>query len=112
MTCAKILLAGLLASAAWFGGNALTAPLHITLPAETAAFKPSTQPGYAIAAQKCAICHSADYVNQQPGNMTLAQWTAEVRKMQHAYGAPLSDREVAQIGEYLATAYGKEKRPR
>ena len=85
------------------------APLSITLPPETAAFKPSTMPGYALAQQKCSVCHSADYINFQPPGMSLAQWTAEAGKMQHVYGAPISDREVSVIGAYLAVTYGSAK---
>jgi len=85
--------------------------LTLKLPQETAKLKPSKLPGYPVAMQKCAICHSADYINQQPPDMNQAQWTAEVRKMEHAYGAPLSDAEVNQIGEYLAVTYGTAKTP-
>lgn len=85
--------------------------LTLKLPQETAKLKPSKLPGYQVAIQKCAICHSADYINQQPPGMNQAQWTAEVRKMEHAYAAPLSDAEVNQIGEYLAVTYGTAKAP-
>lgn len=85
------------------------APLDFKLPAETAKLRPSKLPGAAMAAQKCSICHSADYVNYQPPGMTQAQWTAEMGKMQHAYGAPISDDEVKHIGAYLAVAYGSAK---
>jgi cytochrome c551/c552 len=88
---------------------ASAAPLSITLPPETAAFKPSTMPGYALAQQKCSVCHSADYINFQPPGMSLAQWTAEAGKMQHVYGAPISDQEVSVIGAYLAVTYGSAK---
>jgi cytochrome c551/c552 len=81
----------------------------VTLPLETAKLKPSKLAGYQIAMQKCGICHSADYISQQPPAMTATQWTAEVRKMEHAYAAPLSDSDVAQIGEYLAVTYGGAK---
>ena len=81
----------------------------VTLPLETARLKPSKLAGYQIAMQKCGICHSADYISQQPPAMTAVQWTAEVRKMEHAYAAPLSDSDVAQIGEYLAVTYGGAK---
>src|SRR6186713_2361330 len=81
----------------------------VTLQLETAKLKPSKLAGYQIAMQKCGICHSADYINQQPPAMTAVQWTAEVRKMEHAYAAPLSDSDVAQIGEYLAVTYGGAK---
>ncbi|MGZ9738309.1 SorB family sulfite dehydrogenase c-type cytochrome subunit [Pseudomonas sp. GNP012] len=85
------------------------APLSITLPPETAVFKPSSLPGYPLAQQKCSICHSADYINFQPPGMNLAQWTAEAGKMQHVYGAPISDRDVSVIGAYLAATYGSAK---
>jgi len=78
----------------------------ITLPPETAQLKPSDLPGYPIARAKCAICHSADYIQYQPPNMSLAQWTAEVQKMRHSYGAPIDDGEIEPIAIYLATVYG------
>ena len=90
-------------------GLANAAPLAITLPPETAKLRESTLPGHQIATQKCATCHSADYISYQPPGMTLQQWTAEVGKMQHVYGAPLSDDEVKKVGAYLAVAYGSAK---
>ena len=85
------------------------APFSITLPPETAKLRPSTLPGYQIAVQKCATCHSADYVNYQPPGMSLKQWTAEMGKMQHLYGAPITDDDVKLVGAYLAVAYGGVK---
>ena len=90
-------------------GVSYAAPLTITLPAETAKLRPSSLPGYQIAMQKCATCHSADYVNYQPPGMTLKQWTAEMGKMQHLYGAPITDDDVNKIGAYLAVTYGSAK---
>ncbi|SCK18582.1 sulfite dehydrogenase (cytochrome) subunit SorB [Variovorax sp. HW608] len=78
----------------------------IQLPAETVKLKPSSLPGYVVAQQKCAMCHSADYIAYQPPGMTVAQWTAEMTKMQHLYGAPISDVEVKVLGVYLAATYG------
>ena len=89
--------------------HVLAAPKTITLPPETAQFKQSVHPGYAIAQQKCSICHSADYINLQPPGMNLSQWTKEVTKMQHAYGAPITDDDIKNISAYLATTYGSEK---
>jgi len=88
------------------GARAAEALREITLPAETAVLVSSPLPGYAIALQKCAICHSADYINLQPPQMSIAQWTAEVGKMQHSYGAPIDDAEVTLIAIYLASTYG------
>lgn len=90
-------------------GMASAAPLSITLPPETAALKPSALPGYPLARQKCSICHSADYISFQPPGMSLAQWTAEAGKMQHVYGAPISDQDVTIIGAYLAATYGSAR---
>ena len=89
--------------------HALAAPKTIALPPEKATLKESIHPGYAIAQQKCSICHSADYINLQPLGMNLMQWTKEVTKMQHAYGAPITDDDIKVIGQYLATTYGNEK---
>jgi hypothetical protein len=81
----------------------------ITLPPDVSKLRPSSLPGYALALQKCGICHSADYISYQPPGLSQAQWTAEMNKMQHAYGAPLDPGEVALIGAYLAVASGGAK---
>ena len=99
----------LLVAAALSAPYAMAASADIKLPPVTAKLRPSPLAGYTVATQKCAICHSADYVNYQPPGMSQAQWTAEMAKMQHAYGAPISDDEVKQIGAYLAVAYGSAK---
>ena len=78
----------------------------IQLPAETAVLKPSPLAGYVVATQKCAICHSADYISFQPPAMTKAQWTSEMTKMQHTYGAPIDANEITLLGIYLAATYG------
>ncbi len=82
------------------------APAPVMLPPETVKLRPSDLPGFALANQKCGICHSFDYIAYQPPHMTQPQWTTEVTKMQHAYGAALTDDEVRIIGAYLAAAYG------
>lgn len=104
MTTTFVIAASLLISM-----QGVAAPMSIQLPEETAKLKESIHPGYIIAQQKCSICHSADYINLQPPGMNLKQWTAEVGKMQHAYGAPVTDEDIKVIGEYLATTYGSEK---
>jgi mono/diheme cytochrome c family protein len=81
-------------------------PAKIVLPAETVMLRRSTLPGFGIAQEKCGICHSADYIAYQPPGMTLKQWTAEVVKMQHNYGAPIADEEIKQLAVYLASVYG------
>ena len=84
----------------------LACAADIQLPPETAQLKPADLPGFVVAAQKCSMCHSADYINFQPPGMTKTQWTAEMVKMQHTYGAPITDVEVKLLGIYLAATYG------
>src|ERR1700680_3387978 len=79
---------------------------NIALPPETARLKPSPLPGYGIAIQKCGICHSADYINLQPPGLSLTQWTAEMSKMQHVYGAPIDEAEINLLAIYLTSTYG------
>ena len=78
-------------------------------PPDSSRLKSSSLPGYRIALQKCGICHSADYINLQPPGMTTPQWTAETVKMQHTYGAPLEESEIALVGEYLGVTYGGQE---
>ncbi|MEO5820675.1 MAG: cytochrome c [Vicinamibacteraceae bacterium] len=104
MTRHALILAGAVATAAIAVAHAQ--PKRMTLPPDTSRLRPSDLPGYAIAQQKCGICHSADYVSFQPPNMTQAQWTAETTKMRQAYGAPVDDQEIRSLGAYLAVAYG------
>jgi len=84
----------------------LATAADIQLPPETAQLKSSELAGFVVAAQKCSLCHSADYINFQPPGMTKTQWTAEMVKMQHTYGAPITDVEVKLLGIYLAATYG------
>ena len=107
MTRHALILAGAVAALAIVVAQAQ--PQRITLPPDTSRLRPSALPGYAIAQQKCVICHSADYINFQPPDLTQAQWTAEATKMRQAYGAPLDDQEIRSLGAYLAVAYGSAR---
>jgi hypothetical protein len=104
MTRHALILAGAIATLAIAVTQAQ--PQRITLPPDTSTLRPSTLPGYTVAQQKCRICHSADYINFQPPELTQTQWTAEATKMRQAYGAPLDDQEIRRVGAYLAVAYG------
>lgn len=95
-----------LAIATLWPASIFGAPIQVQLPPETAKFRPADLPGYQLALQKCGICHSADYIAYQPPALTLAQWSAEVTKMRHTYGAPLDDDDITSIAAYLAVAYG------
>lgn len=82
---------------------------EINLPPDISKLRLSKLPGYALAQQKCGICHSADYINYQAPGFNQAQWTAEVKKMRQSYGAPLDEHDIKSIGAYLAVAYGSAR---
>jgi cytochrome c len=77
--------------------------MEITLPIETAVFKPA--PGVQYANGQCLTCHSADYIAMQPPK-GLEFWQAEVTKMKDKYGAPLPTNQLQNLAEYLAVNYG------
>ncbi len=83
--------------------------LDIALPMETAAYKPSTLPGYALAQQHCMTCHSAQYVQTQPQTSPRAYWDATVKKMKKPFGAQIPDQDVPVIVDYLTKTYGAER---
>jgi hypothetical protein len=78
--------------------------VSITLPAPHGEFK--TAPGSDLAIGRCLTCHSAEYVYMQPP-LSKTAWTAEVKKMKNAYGAPIDDAEVAPLVAYLVGQNGK-----
>jgi len=89
--------------------GATAAPAEAQLPTESVKLRPSNLPGFAIAAVKCAICHSADYIAYQPPQMNQSQWTAEVSKMHGTYGAPVDANDIRLVGLYLTATYGDAK---
>jgi mono/diheme cytochrome c family protein len=84
---------------------ALAKPINFELPAETATFKPG--PNLDIVQGNCGACHSADYIKTQPTGPKFGKdfWQAEVTKMIKVYGAPIDEKDVPAIVEYLSTAY-------
>jgi mono/diheme cytochrome c family protein len=104
----RFLVAALLATAALAGPDLVSvtaAPVNYKLPEETAAFKPG--PNLEVVQNNCTACHSADYVNTQPRGPKYKKdfWQAEVTKMIKVYGAPIDDKDVGKIVEYLAATY-------
>jgi len=80
--------------------------LSVTLPGELSfAFKPG--PGSTAAMTYCLTCHSSAYVSTQPP-LDRAHWDAEVTKMRKAFGAPIPDKDAADIVDYLTANYGKQ----
>ena len=84
---------------------ALAKPINFELPPETAAFKPG--PNLDTVQGNCGACHSADYILTQPEGPTFkkAFWEAEVTKMIKVYGAPIDEKDVPKIVDYLTATY-------
>jgi cytochrome c5 len=82
--------------------------LEITLPPETARFKPSDLPGYTLVQRDCLVCHSAHYVQYQPSSSPRSYWEATVKKMKTPFGAPFPDEDIPAIVDYLVKTYGAE----
>jgi sulfite dehydrogenase len=82
--------------------------LDLTLPPETAIYKPSPLPGYRLVQQNCLICHSAHYVRYQPPSSPRAYWEAVVKKMKKPFGASFADDDVPAMVDYLVKIYGAE----
>jgi len=101
----SILLAisALVASAALVAVNAK--PFTYPLPDEKSAFKPG--PNLEVVQGNCGSCHSADYVLTQPQGPKFKKdfWEAEVTKMIKVYGAPIDEKDVPKIVEYLTATY-------
>jgi len=82
--------------------------LEITLPLETASYRPSDLPGYALVQRDCLVCHSAHYVQYQPSSSPRSYWEATVKKMKSPFGAPFADEDIPAIVDYLVKTYGTE----
>ena len=79
------------------------------LPPETAVFKPSELPGYALAQRHCMTCHSVHYIQSQPFSSPRGYWDATVKKMKKPFGAQFSDADIPDIVDYLVKTYGAER---
>jgi len=84
--------------------------MEIDMPIETAVYRPSDLPGYQLVQKNCIVCHSAQYVSTQPPASPRSYWTAEVHKMQKSFGAPIDEKEMPEMVDYLAKTYGNEKK--
>ena len=64
-----------------------------------------TGPGSDVLNNNCLACHSAGMVLNQPG-LSAAAWKAEAEKMIHVYKAPIDEKDVPAIVDYLARTKG------
>jgi sulfite dehydrogenase (cytochrome) subunit B len=102
-----VTLAAIVALAAGVAGLLTVAakPISYDLPEETAALKPG--PDVEVVQANCTACHSVDYITTQPRGPGFKKdfWQAEVTKMIKVYGAPIDERDVGKIVDYLAATY-------
>jgi mono/diheme cytochrome c family protein len=80
-------------------------PFTYALPDDKSQFKPG--PNLELVQGNCGSCHSADYVLTQPQGPKFKKdfWEAEVTKMIKVYGAPIDEKDVPKIVEYLTATY-------
>jgi len=62
-------------------------------------------PGSDVLNNNCLACHSAGMVLNQPA-MAAASWKAEAEKMTHVYKAPVDEKDVPAIVDYLTRTKG------
>ena len=86
--------------------------LDISLPPETAVFKPSPLPGYELVQRNCMLCHSVHYVQSQPPQSPRSYWEATVKKMKKPFSASFPDDDIPAMVDYLARTYGAEREAR
>ncbi len=84
---------------------ALAAPKTYVLPEELVELRAGPQPGFDAAKNNCTSCHSADYINYQPGKKGQIFWESAVQKMLKVYHAPIDEENAKAIVEYLVKTY-------
>jgi cytochrome c553 len=100
---AACLTAGLLfATPAWVQDKIAIKSTSVDLPAGDALFP---GPGADAINNNCLACHSPDMVLNQPG-LPRATWDAEVHKMINTYKAPVDEKDVGAIVDYLVRTKG------
>lgn len=75
--------------------------MEIDMPPETAVYRPSDLPGYQLVQKNCIACHSAQYVLTQPPGSSRSYWMETVQKMQKKFGAPIDEKEMPEMVDYL-----------
>jgi mono/diheme cytochrome c family protein len=63
-------------------------------------------PGKDLVEANCAACHSLDYIEMNAPFLDQKKWEATVKKMVERFGAPIEDKDVPAIVNYLTANYG------
>jgi len=77
--------------------------VDVTLPDSTQSFPGG--PGVDTVQNNCTACHSPGMILNQPA-LPQAAWQAEVAKMRNVYKAPIDDKDVGTIVDYLTAVKG------
>lgn len=77
--------------------------VDVTLPDSSRALPDG--PGRDAVNGNCLGCHSAGMILNQPA-LPKAAWQAEIAKMRAVFKAPIADKDVAAIADYLAAVKG------
>ena len=86
------------------GPTTLTSQVHtLNLPQVDPQLPPGE--GRNVVEVRCAVCHTPHYIMNQPP-FSRKVWTAEVAKMQTAFGAPIPDPDAVKIINYLVGVRG------
>jgi sulfite dehydrogenase (cytochrome) subunit B len=105
----RIASAAVLAWAALCAAPGLAAPKTIVLPVDPEPLVASPLPGYAKAQGVCVACHSSEYLRYQPPNAARPYWDAMVKRMKGVFNAPIDDKDMPDIVDYLVKTYGNEQ---
>jgi sulfite dehydrogenase (cytochrome) subunit B len=87
-------------------GLAAAAALACPALADEASIELKDGPARATVEASCSGCHSLDYIAMNSPFLDRSKWEATVKKMIGPFGAPIEDRDVAAIVEYLTVNYG------
>jgi cytochrome c5 len=105
----KAALFAILAATAWVASPVQAkAPLtlksvDVTLPDDSQSLP--SGPGLETTQNNCTGCHSAGMIVNQAA-MPQAAWQAEVAKMRNVYKAPVDEKDVGTIVDYLTAVKG------
>lgn len=63
-------------------------------------------PGREAIEVNCSVCHSLDYIPMNSRFLDRPKWDATIKKMIGPYGAPIDEKDIPQILDYLVKNYG------
>jgi cytochrome c5 len=74
--------------------------------AQEETFKLKDGPGKEQVEENCGACHSLEYIGMNSPFLDRAKWDATIKKMVNLLGAPIQDKDVPAILDYLVKNYG------